>query len=576
MRASFLILILLSGAMPLVGQTISETMEIRVTNVDVVVIDADGNPVPDLTKEDFTLLENGRKVEISNLYEERDGQSAGIEADAAEADDELEAPRPRKPRRLVVMFDESSLMPHDRDRTLDHVAAFLDAVIEDSDRAMIVAFNDGLTIRQPFTSDADQLHSAIESFRGSGSQGLLNANRFRQLQEQLAKQISAGESGGGGGGGGFSRASPVQPPTYAEAMGDVRVYAQEELNRNNRLMLAVESLVNSLGGLEGRKAVVLVTNSLSRTPGREAFEFLEAIKHKFIDGSSNSPSAEASRFSLQKELTRLTERASSLGVVVHILQGGGASSQLTGADVGAEGGFEVVQGRLDGLRSRELDHVQTVQELAGSTGGISLIGSSNIAGALGRVSTDMRSHYSLGYRSQGERDKPRRLEVRVNRPGVRVRHPHLLMDRSIEQEMKDRLATVLSFPETAIGHGLTVSAASPAQSGDRIQIPLTISIPTENLTLLPEGEELVGAFGVHSAFLNRAGSVSVVNVQQQSFRFPAESRARRKTITLQLMVDVDSTVERIAVAVVDGPSQLAQVVVKDIVADAAAGNSAAE
>ena len=561
MRPTISVLIALAAASTLAAQTISESMEVRVANIDVVVTDAQGNPVPGLTREDFTLLENGRPVEITNFYEER-GASDARPVDAEEAEVAMYTDVERKPRLLVILLDESSLMPNDRDRTLDHLADLIDRVVEQRDRAMIVSFDERLTIRQEFTGDRDLLIDAIESFRGSGTRGLLLANRFRQLQEELIQQLSDAT---GAPQGEMAPQVQVAPASYSSAMGDVRDYAQEEQSRNNRLMASLESIVVSLAGLEGRKSIVFVTNSFTRNPGVEAHEFMEVIKEKFEDGRGMSPRMEGRRFSLQNEFLRLTQRASSVGVVIHVLQGAAGSSQLVGADFGNSGGFEATQGAISGLRERDMDQRDSMQELAATTGGIALVGSSNIEGALERVGAELENHYSLGYRPAGERDSTRRIEVKVRRPGLIVRHPQILVDRSVDQEMKDRLATVLNFPDMAISHGLEVSAGPrPAVTEGRYEIPLTLKIPTANLTLLPDGDDLVGSFSVHSGFLSREGALSDVSVQQQSFRFPAESRNRRQTVTLQLSMTIDERVERVAIAVVDGPSQLAQVAVHDV------------
>src|SRR5437016_5350564 len=47
----------------------SETIEVRVINIDVMVTDKAGKPVIGLTKNDFELYENGQKREITNFLE---------------------------------------------------------------------------------------------------------------------------------------------------------------------------------------------------------------------------------------------------------------------------------------------------------------------------------------------------------------------------------------------------------------------------------------------------------------------------------------------------------------------------
>ncbi|HKR65719.1 MAG TPA: hypothetical protein VJZ00_18455, partial [Thermoanaerobaculia bacterium] len=86
-------------------------------------------------------------------------------------------------------------------------------------------------------------------------------------------------------------------------------------------------------------------------------------------------------------------------------------------------------------------------------------------------------------------------------------------------------------------------------------IPLTITIPTEKLTLLPEGTDVKGAFSVFAAFLRKDGAVSKVARQQQNFRFPAESLKRRKEITVKIDVKADARTGGISVGVLDEASR---------------------
>ena len=50
-------------------QKLSENIDVRVINVDVVVTDKKGNSIRGLTKDDFDLFENGVPKPLSNFYE---------------------------------------------------------------------------------------------------------------------------------------------------------------------------------------------------------------------------------------------------------------------------------------------------------------------------------------------------------------------------------------------------------------------------------------------------------------------------------------------------------------------------
>lgn len=534
-------------------QAISETMEVRVVNVDVIVVDAAGKPIQGLTRDDFTLLENGKKVDISNFYEESMSPALASAPPSSAAPSAAEDVTPdRRPRRVVVLFDESSMTPFERDRTLASLRRFLDSVIDSGDRAMVVTFNDGMTVMQPFTDDREKLGAAVDSLKGRSSQGWIASQHFPQLQRRIQQLIRDAEVEG-------------EQPLFTAALSEVRLYADQEQRRNRRIILAVDSLVGSLAGLDGRKAVVMITNDVAQFPGREAFEFLEAVKSQFIGGEVHSPRMEAQQFNLGEEFKRMLNRANAAGVAIHTLQGAPASAQLASAEMGAAGGFDTVRGMLDGAREKENERLQTMTRIAAETGGTALVASTNIDGALDRIVDDLENYYSLGYRPAAGKGGVRAIEVKVRVPKARVRHRTALVDRNIEQEMQDRISTALNYPDTVVDTGLRITAGDVSEDATpRVQVPVTISIPTESLTLLEDGTDLVGTIGIYTGFLRRNGGISKIDVQQQSFRFPAESRNRRPSITLKMPADIDAQTHRMAVGIVDGPSQIAQLVVAEL------------
>ena len=70
--------------------------EVEVVTVDAVVIDKAGNPVPGLTREDFTVLDEGVPQTLVNF----EVVEAGEQRVAAAP----EAPPPPKPRWTLVIF----------------------------------------------------------------------------------------------------------------------------------------------------------------------------------------------------------------------------------------------------------------------------------------------------------------------------------------------------------------------------------------------------------------------------------------------------------------------------------------
>lgn len=536
------------------AQDLSETLEIRITNLDVVVTDARGRPVRGLQKEDFELYENGRRVEIANFFEE----SAEVAmADAASPSvtpsEPAAAPVVRRPRRVVVFIDQTTLMPNDVNRAVEDLKRFLPQIASEGDRVMVAVWNDSFRIAHPFSADLSAVHQSLDSVKGNAAMALSYARRFSQLQESLNDMIVDGES-----------MDPPLPPDYAMGLAEVRTYAEELTQRQRRMIQTLESLASSMAGLEGRKAIVLLTAGATMYPGREAFVYFDNIKHEFAGGAGQQPRSESGHFRLTREFEAAIRRANSAGVSIHALRGSSLSADMVGADARPLSPSVVAAAGIAGSES-ESDRVVSMSSLASETGGIMVNGSNDLGDALARIEDDFSSYYSLGYRSGPQSDGSRKIEVRVRREGARVRHRTAIVDRSIDDEMQQRLTSALAYPELGLGMSLRASAdtVAPGEAG-RITVPVTITIPTSELTLLPEGDDLLGTFQVFTAFMRGSGAVSKVKAMDQGFRFPAESRARRKSITLKLDVDIDPETERIAVGIVDGPSQMSGVTVLDI------------
>src|SRR5437773_2549590 len=75
--------------------TFLETLEVRITNVDVVVTDRDGKAVRGLHRDDFTVLESGAPQTITN-FADYGGTKGAAEAVATPAAPDSNAPPQRK------------------------------------------------------------------------------------------------------------------------------------------------------------------------------------------------------------------------------------------------------------------------------------------------------------------------------------------------------------------------------------------------------------------------------------------------------------------------------------------------
>ena len=191
LRVVLLFLVIL-GAGPHARQEPAQTPTFRTSveavQINVIVTDADGNPVSGLTKDDFELVERGQPRDITTFSAIDIPVQAGAQP-AAESD-VLHNDRP--PGRVYVialdqMSGEAAL------RTRHFLREFIEKHFAPDDSAAVVLVTSGSSdASQAFTSNPRLLLKAIDSFGGSENWGN-NWTReknftgdFKQLVEVIA------------------------------------------------------------------------------------------------------------------------------------------------------------------------------------------------------------------------------------------------------------------------------------------------------------------------------------------------------------------------------------------------------
>ena len=92
--------------------TFFKPVDVSLVNVEVVVTDSDGNPIPGLTADDFEVFDDGRPVTVTNFY-----AAPGVAAPDAEDGDPGEtgaADNPAEELFLALYLDEHNIEPRRR------------------------------------------------------------------------------------------------------------------------------------------------------------------------------------------------------------------------------------------------------------------------------------------------------------------------------------------------------------------------------------------------------------------------------------------------------------------------------
>jgi VWFA-related protein len=526
----------LIGAPAARGQFFSEVVEVRVTNVDVVVTDKAGRPVHGLTSDDFLLFENGQKKDISNFLEIFEAPSSAlVPADATAS------PLPdSRMRQISVFIDDAVLDPLRRNQVLTHLGSFLEANMRTGDEVMIAAWAQSLKLELEPTRDRTKIADAVKRLAARTTRGYEELQEMEKFHGQLIDVINL-----------YASRNPPERPPMTRGIYEARSFGMFVTHRMRQRVEALKSVIASMRGAPGRKVLIFLTESFTSNPAEEAFRYLDAINEQFEpDGSQ--PMQDLKEFEIPSLVTDVADAANSSGITLYAIDGSGKEGVFEAADAS-----QTVRIAPSGASAQGWS-VPTLGAIALETGGVALTGSRNWQFAFDTIASDLSSYYSLGFRSSDERqDALRAVEVKLKKKGYKLRARHSVIEPSASAEMNDAVSAYL-FREVG-NNDLAIRAEAGRRAttsgSDTATIPVTITIPTEKLTLLPDGNDLTGTFSLFTAFVRMDGAVSKVARHQQSFRFPAESLPRRKEITVKLDVTADPRTDGVSIGVMDEASR---------------------
>src|ERR1041385_4328421 len=526
---------------------LTESIDVKVINVDVVVTDKKGNPITGLTKDDFELYENGQPKLISNFYEVEGKRPPNISLTPAGAEKPVEA-KPEEisenlRRRIVFYIDNLSLMPFNRNRVFKEMKEFAKNVMRPGDEAMIATFNRSMKIRTNFTRDPAQVQQTLDAIAGESALGVANKSERRDFENRIQ-----------------------DADNYDDAVATARQYAESV---NHDLRQSVESLnglMTTLAGVEGKKILVLTTEGFQIQPGREMFYLVDEIardKGWQVGGTM----LEGMSYNANNEIEGIAKTANANGITMYTIHAGGlgAGNENSLADRDKPIPYAVTAAALS-------NSTESLQLLAQETGGLASINTNNFAGAFKNIQRDLDAYYSLGYRAGTERvDRQRSIDVRVKNKNYVVRARQSFVEKSTFAEMTDRVVANLLYKTKANDLNIHVKINTPVPSDDLFKVPVEIQIPMESLTLLPQGEQYMGGFTIYVAVANKDNDMSDVAQKQQQIRVPAPDMAKIKgkyyTYVLDLLME--RGVNRVSIGVVDDVSNVTgfdrqQVIAQDL------------
>ena len=345
--------------------------------VNVTVRDRNGNPVRDLKREDFTVLEDNKPQQVVSFDQEN--------TDAVLSTAATEAPllrpaqpqstgetaalvnRPLKDRRLIILFfDLSSMQPDEIDQATTAAQNYVDKQMVAADLVAVVSLGDTLSVNQDFTSDRALLKKALQAFNlGAGA--------------------------------GFEEGSTGTTEGTSETGGSFAVDDTEyNIFNTDRRLQALRSVAEKLATINEKKSLIYFSSGMDRTG---------------IENQSQLRSA--TNAAVRANMAIYTMDIRGLQALVPGGEAQNASLRGTSPYSGKS-----VAGQFDSNATTQ----ETLVTLAGDTGGRAFLDSNDFGKVFTGVQQDTSLYYLLGYHSTNPaRDGHfRRIVVRVNRPGVKI------------------------------------------------------------------------------------------------------------------------------------------------------------
>jgi VWFA-related protein len=527
---------------------LSEVIDVKVINVDVVVTDRKGNPIQNLTKDDFELFENGQPKLITNFYEVQGKKATNVEILTPGADKPVtEIPQTELSenlrRRVIFYIDNLSLMPFNRNRVFKDMKEFAKNVLRPGDEAMVATFNRSLKIRANFTRDPVLIQQTLDTIAGESALGVTNRSEKRDVETRIN-----------------------DADTYDMAISAARQYAQSVEHDLRQSVETLKGLMTTLAGVEGKKILVLTTEGFQIQPGREMFYLVDEIARE-KGWPPGGTMLEGLGFNSSMLIEGVAKTANANGITLYTLHAGGLGAANEGslAERDRPIPFAVTQAAVS-------NSTESLQVLAEMTGGLSATNTNNFAGAFKNILRDLDSYYSLGYRAGTERvDRQRSLRVRVKDKNYIVRSRRSFVEKSTFAEMNDRVIANLLYKTKTNDLGVRVRINAPVRQDDLFRVPVEVQIPMESLTFLPQGEAHMGGFTVYVAVANKDGDMSDVARKQQTIRVPAADieKIKGKYYTYVLDLLMEKGINRVSIGVVDDLSNVTgfdrqQVIAQDL------------
>ncbi|MGH9752286.1 MAG: VWA domain-containing protein [Blastocatellia bacterium] len=432
-------------------------------NLRAVVTDKRGQPITDLRKEDFELMENGKPQEVSffslvkipgrgetSHSENPRATTTNVPADVTRVDE--------TPARTVVLYvDTLHLSPQSLLGVKQSLRKFINERLTDQDMTAIVTSAGSLGVVEQFTRDRRILRYAVDRLsarpnaRGSLFTPHIAAMVDRDDREalQVGRAIYAAEE----------HMSPNDPGVEQLVRMRARQVLSEAVYLRRAALITLREVVQRLGDLPGQRLLMMVSDGFTLSD----------------QGGSQDTN----------DLQSVVSRAVRSGVVIYSIDAKGLQPHAL---------FDASLGNIPNdprissyISASERDLEDGLNALARDTGGEAFFNTNDTAGAMGRALDDNRIYYTLAYYPAVEESekKFRKITIKIkNHPEYQVRAQRGYLPADLAKKAKEEKARtpqqrfmdaiLAPLPVTTIGVTALANFVEIPEDNDQVSVEVHI------------------------------------------------------------------------------------------------------
>jgi VWFA-related protein len=392
-------------------------VNVNLIQIDVTVTGKKGERIADLTPADFEVLQNGKRQPITSALWVPGRPPVAAAVPGAPPT----ALRPQDVRRTIaILVDDLSLGLQSLHYTRQAVRAFVESSIQPGDLVAIYKTSAGLGLLQQFTTDKRLLLANIDrmTLRNASAVDGLGAIGSNSLENSA-------------------------DPAIAEMALQMRLQ-EESQNRMRQDVLSAGSLgsakfiVQGLAELPGRKSLIYFSDQL------QLYDLPASLTNPNMTAAMRTmPGVEGgSRGRTLIALRDLIDYANRAAVVCYTIDPRGVvNTGFAAADTASVSTKRMI-GQMQQRQSFYDDSKAGLAMLAEETGGVFYQNRNDLTSALTEAVQDQEGYYLISFNPDDDSfqktksgAKYHRLQVKLKRPGLKVRYRHGFVGATDEERM---------------------------------------------------------------------------------------------------------------------------------------------